>query len=430
MVVFVRKYCVAVFFILALFLLSGGLAVSENAPRVGVFLNASDSQTINAFETSVGKHQDIILYFQAWADTAGQTISFDSASAQEIIDRGSTPMIGWEPWQWGKDTPDQPKYSLASIISGSHDAFIRDSARRVKNIRGTIYIRPMHEMNGNWYPWAGTVNGNRPEQYAPAYRRIVDIFRQEGATNVRWVWAPNHIGLPDWTSSSFKQYYPGDDYVDFAAIDGYNFGTSQSGMSWLSFDDIFAPAYREITGFTNKPILIAEMASAESGGDKAAWITNAFERLEAAYPRIVGLVWFNLNKEADWRIESSAASLNAYRAAMTNVSILQSDVAPPTTKVRAPLRVATEPSDRRLVQIRWSATDPSPASGIVSYKVQVRTKRGKWSTWRRATTSTAGRWLGFAGRTYYFRARAKDRAGNIGQWSIEKKTVVRRGQAI
>jgi len=65
--------------------------------------------------------------------------------------------------------------------------------------------------------------------------------------------------------------------------------------------------------------MIAETASTESGGDKAAWITSAFTReIAARTPRVKTVVWFDVNKETDWRVESSNRSLNAYRAVATS----------------------------------------------------------------------------------------------------------------
>ncbi len=70
-----------------------------------------------------------------------------------------------------------------------------------------------------------------------------------------------------------------------------------------------------------QPVMIAESASAESGGDKAAWITSAFTReVTARTPRVQTVVWFDVNKETDWRVESSAQALNAYRAVATSQS--------------------------------------------------------------------------------------------------------------
>ena len=39
-------------------------------------------------------------------------------------------------------------------------------------------------MNGNWFPWSETRNGNSSGEYVAAWRHVRDIFRAEGVTNV------------------------------------------------------------------------------------------------------------------------------------------------------------------------------------------------------------------------------------------------------
>ena len=46
-----------------------------------------------------------------------------------------------------------------------------------RNQAGARYLRPMHEMNGNWYPWAEGVNGNVAGDYVNAWRHVRAIFR-------------------------------------------------------------------------------------------------------------------------------------------------------------------------------------------------------------------------------------------------------------
>ena len=79
---------------------------------------------------------------------------------------------------------------------------------------------------------------------------------------------------------------------------------------------VFGPSYDELAAMTDKPMMIAETASAESGGDKAAWIKKGLlEDVPSRLPRVRAVVWFHENKEADWRIDSSAGSLAAYKQA-------------------------------------------------------------------------------------------------------------------
>jgi hypothetical protein len=104
--------------------------------------------------------------------------------------------------------------------------------------------------------------------------------------------------------------------VDIVALDGYNWGTSASWSGWISPQDLFAPGIAQLrTLAPGVPILIAETASSEAGGSKAAWNTELVRYL-AAQPDVLGFVWFHLQKETDWRINSTDASAAAFITAL------------------------------------------------------------------------------------------------------------------
>ncbi len=159
-------------------------------------------------------------------------------------------------------------------------------------------------MNGPWYPWSEGVNGNQPGSYVQAWRHVHDIFRAEGVTNVSWVWSP-FVRLAG--TRPLSSFYPGDAYVNWVALDGYNGGSALDWGGWLSFEQIFGPSLAELRALTTKPIAIAEVASAEAGGSKALWIKDFFASLERR-PEIRAFSWFHFNKETDWRITSSSSA--------------------------------------------------------------------------------------------------------------------------
>jgi endoglucanase len=144
----------------------------------------------------------------------------------------------------------------------------------------------------------------------------VTIFRDAGATNAWFVWSPNIISS---ASPDFSAEYPGDDYVNWVALDGYNWGTSRSGSTWQSFSTIFSRSYQTLTGISSRPMMIAETASTESGGSKAAWITSAFAtEIPLSFPRLRAVVWFDHSKETSWPVDSSTTALAAYRTAVAS----------------------------------------------------------------------------------------------------------------
>lgn len=102
------------------------------------------------------------------------------------------------------------------------------------------------------------------------------------------------------------------------ALDGYNWGTSAEWSSWTAPDALFGPGLTQLRQLSGgKPVVIAETAAAEQGGSKADWNTALIAYL-AAQPDVRAVIWFDHDKEADWRIDStpeSAAALNAALAA-------------------------------------------------------------------------------------------------------------------
>jgi beta-mannanase len=211
---------------------------------------------------------------------------------------------------------EQPEYRLRRIADGDLDPYIRSWARELRAYGGPVFLRPMHEMNGNWYPWSGIVNSNSPRLYRLAWRHIHDVFTRLGADNVRWVWSPNAVDVP--ASNRFERYYPGDRYVDVLALDGYNWGTCvhQYG-GWQSFDQIFGSAYRRITALSSKPVWIAETASAPDGGDKSRWVAEMFGSIAKRFPRVRAVVWFDAQKECDWRLTSPEQAVAIVRRRLT-----------------------------------------------------------------------------------------------------------------
>ena len=238
------------------------------------------------------------------------------SNTREILD---------EAWK-GKATPFANvgiNASTDEISLGSYDANIALWATHVKqylDLGGgrTVIVAPLQEMNHDGTPW-----GCDPGSYKSAYRKFVDTFRAMGMdeTKVRWAFAPNN-----WTSpgcGAIADYYPGDDYVDVIGISAYNWGTCV-GSRWESPSQIYGPALNELRSTVNafKPYVIAQTAAPRSsncGGDQDQWVSNAFKYLSGD-PNVVGLIWFNFDKETDWRIWAESTVSAGWRDAMTRSS--------------------------------------------------------------------------------------------------------------
>lgn len=302
-------------------ILNSGSLTTANAATTSVALGAFAPSLpwsfgyIDDFSTLVGRKPAVIHWFQDWK------MDFDPAYMDAAVSRGGMPLVTWEPWKFGKGV-EQPAYALKKIIDGDHDDFISRWAQAATAWGKPFLLRFAHEMNGDWTSWSPGVNGNTSAGFVSAWRKVHNIFGQEGATNVRWVWSPvaHYEG-----ATAFRKVYPGNGYVDWLGLSGYNWGNTRVWSRWQSFAGIFGKSYSMLTNVARKPIIISEVASAESGGDKVAWIRKAFfEQIPSKFPRIKAVVWFHADKENDWRVNSSTGSLEAYRDVAADASYQRS----------------------------------------------------------------------------------------------------------
>jgi hypothetical protein len=268
--------------------------------------NGWDGSELDHVAAITGEQPTIVLHYLGFVD------ELHAGQLDGIQDTGAMSLLTWEPFDWRAGRVNQPRYRLANIINGRFDAYVTRTARTIAAHGEPVLLRFAHEMNGAWYPWSEQVNGNRPGEYVAAWRHVHDLFTELGVDNVTWVWSPN---VEFGGSQPLDGLYPGHDYVDAIALDGYNWGTT-AASGWQSPGEVFdatLATVRELSPGT--PLLIGETSSSEVGGDKAAWNTSLFTWLEDN-PDIEALVWFQLDKETDWRIDSSRESADAFGPAL------------------------------------------------------------------------------------------------------------------
>lgn len=296
-----------------------GAMVNGQAPSPA---NLALGGVFDLFEQRATKKMAILHWGQAWQMnyTYG---SFQTSYMNAVRNRGSIPLLDWSSWNLGSGV-NQTNFQLADIYNGAHDAYITQWARDAKAWGHPFFLRFDWEMNGNWqFSWSEQLNGNQPGDYIKMWRHVHDIFEREGASNVTWVWCPN---ISSSATRALSALYPGDAYVDWTCLDGYN----KYAGTWLSFDQIFNgvgltwlyKSYDEILSVApNKPLMIGEYASLEAGdggAQKGAWhkdvllnqVPNKFTKVKA----IVYFNWNDGNSANTFPIESSQASIDGFAA--------------------------------------------------------------------------------------------------------------------
>jgi hypothetical protein len=217
---------------------------------------------------------------------------FPTAADRDAVATGHLLLLSWN----GRDT--------AGVAAGRYDALIRERARGLRALGAPVLLRWLWEMDGP----GRAERAGKPASYVAAWRHLRQLFREEGADRVAWVWCPNAVGFAE---GRVDPWYPGDDAVDWVCADGYNFGTD--ALPWTSFRDLFRPFVRWGVAH-RKPLLIGEVGSVEgSPGRKAAWLGDVARALREDLPEIGGVVWFDEWRDGwDWRLRSSPSSAAAF----------------------------------------------------------------------------------------------------------------------
>jgi len=168
-----------------------------------------------------------------------------------------------------------------------------------------VLVRWAQEMDlSGLYPWSV----DDPAAFRAAYRHVVDVFRQHGATNAQWVWSPSG-------NSGARAYYPGADVVDYVGM------TVLGDEHWdqvlvdqpaRSFAQLMAPKYPEVAVY-GKPMIIAELGVSGTPEHQHQWLEDAARAL-VDFPNISVISYFDsvnapnnhMATQPDWRVSEAA----------------------------------------------------------------------------------------------------------------------------
>jgi len=280
-----------------------------------------DMSAVSAFEGITGKGLSLVEFSAPFYDcghTPCTPLPFPTNEMSSIRNYGAIPFFGWGsdsiPVPEPPNLPIQPDFELSDVAGGAYDGYIREFAEAARDWGSGFFLRFNWEMNGDWFPWGAAVNGAQPGDYVAAWRHVHDIFTSVGATNATWVWCP-YVEVKR-KFAPLAPLYPGDSYVDWTCMDGFNWAENPTNPHpWRNFDEIVGPTYRKIVKriAPGKPMVLAEIASTGTPKAKAKWIRNMFKMLARKYRRIRGLIWFNQNdRNIDWPLDTSPVAAGAF----------------------------------------------------------------------------------------------------------------------
>jgi hypothetical protein len=244
--------------------------------------------------SQLGLTPGIISTFYGWGPNSGATPTNMFNWMNRVRALGAAPSV---------DLMPPATATLYQIAHGKQDTAMRPWIHAMKSFGHPVLVRLFPEMNAKWETYSPGTRGQTSAQFVTAFRHVYQYVHYLGATNVKIVWNPNRTYSGE---TPYKALWPGWRYVDWVAVDGYNWA-DRSKVNELPYN-LLAPSVNAIRALTaTKPLMIAELGTAPAGA-KPDWIsrsTSAMQRLGAK-----ALVWFNERpgNMPNWRLDSAPMS--------------------------------------------------------------------------------------------------------------------------
>lgn len=266
-------------------------------------------ENVTSYERLVGKSAAWVYFSDNWYK--GRSFPLDTATW--IRSMGSIPFIRLMLRSSYEQNVAEPTFTLSRIASGAFDSDLRKWAQAARDFGSPLLVEYGTEVNGFWFSWNGYWNGgpDGPEKFRDAYRHIVQVMRDEGASNILWVFHVNSRDIPSESWNRLENYYPGDSWVDWIGVSVYG------PMSPTDYPDQFRKrmdsVYPRLASLNaTKPIVLVEFSSiGDPQVDQAAWAGNALADLTSLrWPRVIGFSWWN---EPPFRLQDNPAAANAFK---------------------------------------------------------------------------------------------------------------------
>lgn len=340
--------------------------------------------------------------------------------------------------------------TVRDVRRGVADSYIRSFARDVRDYGKPVLMTLFNgEFNGSWW-YAVSPLANfwlSTDDFVQAWRRVVDIYRAVGATNVSWAWVvngfPREAGQQPGIDRNLAAYYPGDAYVDWVGIDVYDVGLP----SWMDGPYSFAVAH-------GKPVFIGEFGirhewSSLPPSQWGPWLSSVFDYFES-HPAIKAISYFNLcNRAGATRVKwdpsrsvyiddgtvNYVPDLNDHDSRLlAGGPAIQALFAARISSPRYVSAIATEPVESQPAKAIATLLVPKVRGPITlarwngnlaahTYDLQIKRRAARWRTVTAGASAKSKRVEGSPGERVQLRVRAHDVDGVVGPWSAARPLV-------
>jgi len=259
---------------------------------------------LRSFDAQAGREMAVLHVYSGW------WVPAPTDALDEVSDSyGAIPLL-----DWGCDDQDK------DVATGKDDKLIYAYAQALQRYAKPVFLRWFWEMNLTTSQHAACTNS--PSDFTQAWQHIWKLFHGEVAYNGHTIDASNvaFVWCPSVSKSDYADYYPGNGYVDWIAVDGY----SRAGQGRPTFPTLFASFYHWAQSEDpDAPIMIAETGSGadaptdnDAGSIQAAYLSSIGAAVAPNGPMraVQAVVYFDaVGKAGSWVLQPGPG-LNAFKA--------------------------------------------------------------------------------------------------------------------
>lgn len=278
---------------------------------------------VSEFEALTGSSLDFVINYRP---PHQNDLAVDVAN--HWLAQGKIPVITWRPGP--EVSPEAGDNAGQAIVDGAYDDQIRQRAREARQIEGPWFSRLFNEMDG----FLSDDYDLPPQLFVELWRHVYDIFEEEGVNNAVWLWNTANFDAPD------AAYYPGDDVVDWIALNQFLFKGQQGAERcadepYRTLDQKIGQDFWDFAAaHPDKPVMITEWGVGFSDNSaetfRQDFIASAHDVL-VNHPQVKAMAYFNSNKSGgcEWDLTNGAdpqTGVAAY-SALVNEPAYDADVA-------------------------------------------------------------------------------------------------------
>jgi hypothetical protein len=267
---------------------ASSLALNAPAGKLlhGVFIGGGEEEDptparLERYENAVEKKAAWVYFSNNWFTSR----AFPQTSSESIRKAGSVPFIRLMLRSSTDIDVPETKFTLEKINAGDFDTDLKAWGDAAKAFKTPLIVEFGTEVNGKWFSWNGFWHGantDGPKKFREAYRRIIQLIRARGATNITWVFHVAGDDDPNESWNKLENYYPAQE------------PTASDVEDLVPQLDRIMPRLEKLA--PGKPIMLLEFGLVTNHPDvnAATWTAAGLDAMLAnRWPALRGFAWWN-----------------------------------------------------------------------------------------------------------------------------------------